>query len=284
MYPVRNNYRYQLGYAGKQKVGMEGSCILRPAISEAETVFDVIDGALDGCADLIGGLPFLCPADRSGIKAEVLFRIQIDHSPASGRCTWILAVTDTAVLSVFTFVPAHFRADELEGLQPAAEMGCISFRLHGKGRVMGTAGYSFLIDRVIGAFICSTYIHRDKCPFEDPGGAVLSGAEHIAAEERFIDISTVESGISKKGHRIDQGMLPEEILQYGEEQPCVSYGSVLVRCICFLIKLDFRMGGEIILVIELNGPDNAETVRQDPGLIGIAKMAVEILLFDFLIG
>ena len=147
MYPVRNNYSYQLGYAGKQKVGMEGPCILRPAISETETVFDVIDGALDGCADLIGGLPFLCPADRSGIKAEVLFWIQIDHSPASGRCTWILAVTDTAVLSVFTFVPAHFRADELEGLQPAAEMGCISFRLHGKGRVMGIAGYSCLKTR-----------------------------------------------------------------------------------------------------------------------------------------
>ena len=28
MQPVRHNYRYQLGYAGKQKVGMKCSCIL----------------------------------------------------------------------------------------------------------------------------------------------------------------------------------------------------------------------------------------------------------------
>ena len=54
MEPVRHNYRYQLGYAGKQKVGMECPGILCLAVSETEAVFDVIYGALDGCADLIG--------------------------------------------------------------------------------------------------------------------------------------------------------------------------------------------------------------------------------------
>ena len=54
MNPVRHDYRYQLSYASKQKVGMECFSILCLAISEAEAVFDVIDGALDGCADLIG--------------------------------------------------------------------------------------------------------------------------------------------------------------------------------------------------------------------------------------
>ena len=43
-----------MGYAGKQKVGMKSLCILRLAFSETETVLDVIDGALDRCADLIG--------------------------------------------------------------------------------------------------------------------------------------------------------------------------------------------------------------------------------------
>ena len=52
--PVRHDYRYQLRYAGEQKVGMKGLCILCLAVSETETVFDVIDGALNGCADLIG--------------------------------------------------------------------------------------------------------------------------------------------------------------------------------------------------------------------------------------
>ena len=151
---VCHHYRYQLGYAGKQKVGMECFCILCPAVSETEAVFDVVDR----CANLIGGLPFLCPEDRSGLKSEVLFGIQIDHSPAAGRCTRIIVVTDTAVFPIFTFVPAHFGIDELEGLQAAAEMGCISFRLHGQGRVMGTAGDPFRIDHVIGAFICRPFI------------------------------------------------------------------------------------------------------------------------------
>jgi len=52
--PVRHDYRYQLGYAGQQKVGMKSFGILCLAVSETETVFDMIDGALDGCADLIG--------------------------------------------------------------------------------------------------------------------------------------------------------------------------------------------------------------------------------------
>ena len=54
MDPVRHDYRYQLRFAGEQKVGMKGLCILCLAVSETETVFDVIDGALNGCADLIG--------------------------------------------------------------------------------------------------------------------------------------------------------------------------------------------------------------------------------------
>ena len=54
MDPVRYDYGYQLCYAGKQKVGMKGFSILCLAVSETETVFDVINGALNGCADLIG--------------------------------------------------------------------------------------------------------------------------------------------------------------------------------------------------------------------------------------
>ena len=54
MYPVRHDYGYQLCYTGEQKVGMKGLCILCLAVAKTETVFDVIDGALDGCADLIG--------------------------------------------------------------------------------------------------------------------------------------------------------------------------------------------------------------------------------------
>jgi len=127
---------------------MECFSILCLAVSDTEAVFDVIYGALDGCADLIGGLPFLCSADRSGIKAEVFLRIKVDHASTAGSGARITAMTDAAVFSIFTFVPTHFGAYELEGLQTAAQMRSASFRLHGKGQIMGTAGYPFFIDRV----------------------------------------------------------------------------------------------------------------------------------------
>ena len=50
---VRYDHRYQLGYTGKQKVGMKGFCILCLTFSKAETVFDVVYGALDRGADFI---------------------------------------------------------------------------------------------------------------------------------------------------------------------------------------------------------------------------------------
>lgn len=37
----------------------------------AETVFDMINGTLDRCVDLISELPFLCSADYSRTKAEI---------------------------------------------------------------------------------------------------------------------------------------------------------------------------------------------------------------------
>ena len=52
---VRHGYRYQLGYTGKQKICMKGLCILCLAISKTKTVFDVVDGAFDRCADLNSG-------------------------------------------------------------------------------------------------------------------------------------------------------------------------------------------------------------------------------------
>ena len=42
-----------------------------------------------------------------------------------------------------------------------------------------------------------------------------------------------------------------------KEQPRVPYSLVLVRGIGLFIELDLRMGGKIVLVIELNGTDKA---------------------------
>lgn len=56
---MRYNDRYQLGYVRKQKVGMEFLGILCLAVSKTEAVFEVIDGVLDGCANLVGKLPYV---------------------------------------------------------------------------------------------------------------------------------------------------------------------------------------------------------------------------------
>ena len=153
---------------------MECPCILCLAVSETEAVFDMIYGALDGCADLINRLPFLCPADCSGIKTEILLRIKIDHAPAAGSRARIIAVADTAVFPVFAFLPAHFGTDELECFQAAAEMGSVTFRSHCHGRIAGTTGYSLLVDRVISACLRSPAVQRDIGTFKDPDGAISS--------------------------------------------------------------------------------------------------------------
>ena len=78
---------------------------------------------------------------------------------------------------------------------------------------MSTAGYSFFIDRVISVCLRCAAVHRDKRPFKDPGSAIFFKAECIAAQKCFVDFNAVKSGIAQECHRVDQRMLPEEILQ-----------------------------------------------------------------------
>ena len=122
MEPVRHDYRYQRWSAGKQKVGMKCPGILCLAISKTETVFDVIDGALDRCADLVGSVPFFRSTDNSGVEAEILFWVDVDHTSAVGSCAGISAVAATMMLSIVALVPAHFGTDELIGFQATAQV------------------------------------------------------------------------------------------------------------------------------------------------------------------
>ena len=78
---------------------------------------------------------------------------------------------------------------------------------------MRTAGYSFLVDRVIRVCLHCATVHRYKSPVKDSGGAILFVTERIAAEKRFIDFDAVKSGITQECHGIDQRVFPEEILQ-----------------------------------------------------------------------
>ena len=55
-----------------------------------------------------------------------------------------------AVFTIRVFDPGHFGADELEGFEAAAKMGGIAFRLHGKRRILRTAGNAVRVQRIIG--------------------------------------------------------------------------------------------------------------------------------------
>ena len=160
MQPVRHDYRYQLGYAGKQKVGMKCFRILCLAASETETVFDVVNGALNGCADFISGFPLLCSSDYSGTKTKVLFRIDVNHASATGFCARIVAMTNAAIFPVLTFVPAHFGTDKLVGFNACMELISITFGLHWEGRIIWTAGNAIRVDSVFGIGKSGTVVQR----------------------------------------------------------------------------------------------------------------------------
>ena len=84
---------------------MKGLCILCLAISKTKTVFDVVDGAFDRCADLIGRLPFFCSPDHSGTAAEIFLRIKINHASAFRIRAGIFTMADAVVMTIFAFTP-----------------------------------------------------------------------------------------------------------------------------------------------------------------------------------
>ena len=94
----------------------------------------------------------------------------------------------------------------------------------------------------------------------------------------------VKGSISQKSLRIDQRMLPEEILKQGKKEPCITNGLVFIRSVGFLVTLDLWMRGKVIVIIKIDSADNAQTIRQDTGFVSITEMSVEVLLFDLLIG
>ena len=111
----------KLGDPGKRQVRMEGLFILRFAPCKAETVLKVVNVFFHVHADFVGGISFLRAADGSGIRTEVLFRIDIDHSSTGRSSTGIVTVADASGFfgSAVPF-PFHLRADKFHSWEPAA--------------------------------------------------------------------------------------------------------------------------------------------------------------------
>lgn len=99
----------------QDQIRMQRLLILCSASYKTEIIFDVVDISFDNSPYFIGAIPFFGSADRSGISAQILFRIDINHTTASGSGTRIYATAlSMRFLGGFIVSPYHFRTDKLE--------------------------------------------------------------------------------------------------------------------------------------------------------------------------
>lgn len=211
--------RYQLGNTGKDQVSMEGLFVLCFPSGRAKRLFNMIDGTFYGCPYLIRGFPFRGPAQRSGISAQFLLRISIDHPSAGGIRAGVFTLALPLVFSgPGIFYPFYFGTRKLIPYDPAAQFTG-SLRFHGKGRVMGTAGNSVIIQSIIFIFKFSPGIQRDKSLFKMEAAASSICSESISGEQVFVNFYRVKGGVPKKNLRTDQRMRPEKILECGKQEP-----------------------------------------------------------------
>lgn len=99
----------------------------------------------------------------------------------------------------------------------APEMGFAALTLHGKGRVMGTAGDPVFIQSIAIAVESEFGFERDKR---------LLKLEVF--EKRFINGDGIKCGISKKSFRVDQRMFLQKILQGRQERFRICQGFILI--------------------------------------------------------
>ena len=112
---IGENNSNELCDTRKDQISMQRLLILCSAACKTEIIFDVVDISFDNSPCFIGVIPFFGSADRSGISAQILFRIDINHTPASGSGTRIFATAlSVRFLGGFLVSPSHFGADKLE--------------------------------------------------------------------------------------------------------------------------------------------------------------------------
>ena len=68
---------------GKDQISMQCLLILGSSSCKTEIIFDVVDISFDNSPDFIGIIPFFGSTNRSGISTQILFRVDVDHSPTS---------------------------------------------------------------------------------------------------------------------------------------------------------------------------------------------------------
>ena len=80
---IGENNSNELCDTGKDQISMQCLLILGSSSCKTEIIFDVVDISFDNSPDFIGVIPFFGSANRSGISTQILFRVDVDHSPTS---------------------------------------------------------------------------------------------------------------------------------------------------------------------------------------------------------
>ena len=147
---ISNDHRNKLCNSGKQQVSMQSLFILGFAAGNTKAVLEMVNGFFNSGPYLIGGIPFICTTERTGVSTQVLLGIDIKH-PAAGRsCAGIVTMADTAFgfisFVVFSF---HLWAYKLHGRKATAQMGSASFPFHRKSWVFGTARDTIFIQGAV---------------------------------------------------------------------------------------------------------------------------------------
>ncbi len=99
------------------------------------------------------------------------------------------------------------------------------------------------------------------------------------SQQGAVSVIAVESGVSQESIITQSRMSGEKIPEDREQRSGISNFFVYVRAVCALFNGDFRMGLFEIVIEKSNAAHDPQTIGQDPCLLCVTKVAVDILLF-----
>lgn len=122
----------------------------------------MVDGFFNIHPELVSAVPLCGTSDGSGIGAEILFGIHINHATTGRRGAGIITVADSA-FGFFAVFPFHFGTYVLYRRQSTAQMCFAAFPAHQQRRGVWTEWDSFFIYGVINPFDFVSVFQGDIC-------------------------------------------------------------------------------------------------------------------------
>lgn len=138
-------------------------------------------------------------------------------------------------------------------------------------RAAWDAGFIDCIVRQTGS---GSGIKRNQC-----FGEVTILAKGISSQKCLVGFDGIEGGITEEHFWLNQRVFCKEPLQCRQQKSIVAGGFIFIGRAGFLLSGDLRMSFEEGFVVEVDCSGDTKTVGNDARLVGIAEVAVDILLF-----